>query len=416
MTKPKSNKVQKIVIAVIALSFGLGLVLPQVLDLDQRKTASANSYSQSAIGHRAFVELLRRMGHGVERLTQVRQAQSLNGELLIFAEPPSTYIFDETFDDCADRLSAILLVLPKRLGRPDQSGQKITNSRLISEREVEYILQRFLPMATMLRADSLNFEIDTEWQGRLAGLEPKVDDLQLIRSVDLEPIISSDQGVLVGVTEYRECPFYILSDPDLMATHGLSQGDNAEICLGIVNDVARDSAGVLFDEVSHGFAFQENVWQALLRPPLLIATLHGFLALVLLLWATRGRLGKPLSSGPAIPPGKRYLIDNTVGLLRQGHYDRAMARQYLEQVLSAVAIAFHLNYDDLESRDQKLREIAANKNVPFPLDDWRLVLKRNSRQSNKSDRQIQRIARQTNAWQKEMLHGPGFHSRGSDDS
>ena len=87
-------------------------------DLLPTATVQANAYSQSAIGHMAFVETLRNLGIPVLVSRSDSASKAGPNDLLIVAEPPAEQKDDEYLLGLlkADR---VLLVLPKWVASAD---------------------------------------------------------------------------------------------------------------------------------------------------------------------------------------------------------------------------------------------------------------------------------------------------------
>ncbi len=57
---------------------------------------------------------------------------------------------------------------------------------------------------------------------------------QLVRGDDLQPIVSSERGMLIGELNERGRRIWVLSDPDVISNHGLARGGNAALAVASI--------------------------------------------------------------------------------------------------------------------------------------------------------------------------------------
>jgi len=130
---------------------------------------------------------------------------------------------------------------------------------------------------------------------------------------------------------------FVLSDPDLIANHGLARGDNAGRALGLLSRIPGAGQTVVVDETLHGFEQTPSLWRELFVFPLLSATLQGLLALLMLVWSGLGRFGAPMPTSSTHASGRALLIENTAALLGSaGHSAHSLAR-YLDVTIGDLA-------------------------------------------------------------------------------
>ena len=53
----------------------------------------------------------------------------------------------------------------------------------------------------------------------------------------LIPIVSSPEGILLGELGRADGRVLVLADPDILATHGLGKGDNANLAFRIIDNL-----------------------------------------------------------------------------------------------------------------------------------------------------------------------------------
>lgn len=289
-------------------------------------TASANAFSRSAIGHRAVVEMLRRLDVPVV-VSRHDSAAKASTALLVVAEPDLDSHEPETRELLA--ANSILLVLPKWRGRR-ASGRRswIESVDAVPRNTVERVLRLVSPQGRILRPTGT-----PSWRGGPTGLTPVIADPQLIeRAGGLTPLVETNQGILLGRVMHGEKSVLLLSDPDLLANHGLGKGDNARLVHWLFETHRRGGA-VVFDETTHGFARPPILWRKLFEFPFVVTTLLILLTVAALFSAASVRFGQILPARPSLKSGKATLIDSTVGLLRYGGHGRELLAHYRDTIL-----------------------------------------------------------------------------------
>jgi hypothetical protein len=306
--------------------------------LAEPQSWGADSWSRSALGHRAFVELLRARGRTVLVSRHRTPDRAREGALVALLEPA---VGGEDGDrskavlaDVKSAASRLLVVLPKRNGFPDPLRPRwIGSVRYAPIEEANRILEALSVQGAAIRPPA---SIGA-WKGRLPA--PDLDDPQLLRSKELQPLLSSTEGMLVGELRRDGLHLVILSDPDLLETHGIGRGRNAELVMAIL-DRFEGQPVLVVDETMHGHEIQPSITRELLRFPLVLATLQALFTLGLLAWAAVVRFGRPLAPPSPLRPGKAFLVEHTAELLRAGGHAGEAARAYLqaarEEVLARV--------------------------------------------------------------------------------
>lgn len=290
-----------------------------------------DSYSRSALGHRAYAELLRRLGREVIVSRYRTDAKAADGAVVVLLEPALS-ADDEDDDARRDALSDIdgaatrlLVVLPKRSGFPDPLRPRwVAQAELVPLATPQAVLDALELDGAVTRPDRK----PGAWRGDLPA--PDLEAPQLVRSSDLEPLLETDEGILVGRWRGGDDEGWttiVVADPDLLATHGLGDGDNAAIAVGALE--ALGDGPVVIDETLHGHALQPSLSRELLRFPLALATLHAALAGALLAWIALVRFGRPRAPEPPLAAGKATLVEHTAQLLRAGGHLAHAAQAYL---------------------------------------------------------------------------------------
>ncbi len=302
-----------------------------------RRSVGADSYSRSAIGHFGLVALLREEGEAVLQRRLDRELSQCG--LLVVAEPHAV-------DDEEDRrlgewvasAPATLVVLPKREGIIDATKpQWIERVELLPLAEITDLLTHIGRWADASVPAVERFEQVEGWRLPSGWRPPQLTSpVQLLtRDRDhIEPLIVCNQGVLLG----RIGDVWVLSDPDLIANHGLHQGDNAALALAILRRF-REPGAIVFDETLHGHRLAPSIWQAAAQFPFVLVTVHLLLLTALLLWIANGRFGPVVTVPPPIAAGKQFLIDNVAALLRRAGSYAPSLRRYVRQRVRQAAEA-----------------------------------------------------------------------------
>jgi hypothetical protein len=322
-------------VATISLvaTFGLGAYGEL---LAEPPTFGADSFSRSALGHRALVELVRAEGRTVLVSRHRTADRAREGALTALLEPA---VGGEdggrtraTLADIRSAARRLLVVLPKRVGSLDPLRRGWVQSvRYAPIGEANRVLDALSVRGTAIRpAASVG-----RWRGNLPA--PDLDDPQLLRSDELRPLLSCEQGMLVGELRSDALHLVVLSDPDVLETHGLGRGRNAELALALLDRFGGEPVLVV-DETLHGHEIQPSITRELLRFPLVLATVQALVALGLLAWAAAVRFGRPVAPEALLRPGKVFLVEHTAELLRAGGHAGEAARAYLraarEEVLA----------------------------------------------------------------------------------
>jgi hypothetical protein len=395
-------------IGVGGLSFLCALVLIVFgEDLLPTSTVQANAYSQSAIGHMAFVETLRALGVPVLVSRSDSALKAGPKDLLIVAEPPAEQKDDEHLQDLvqADR---VLLVLPKWAASPDFNNRRWAGQvyRLSSD-NADDVLRI---VASHGSTKVVQREID--WKRNRFGGEASLAQPQLMTADGLTPIIDSNLGVLLGEAEDSYGRLWVLSDPDLISNQGLKRGDNAVIAVGMVQELLPPGGSVIVDEVIHGFRHDPSVWRALFEFPIIIITVNALAAVAVLLWAATGRFGSPVAEERPLKAGKTTLIGNAAGLLQFGGYTAEVLGRYLAVTFADVASRVHAPAQLAGvALDQWLERIGRARQVRGAPAELRREAELATAAGRTDDRRLLHVARDLYRWKREMLHGPGDDSR-----
>ena len=323
--------------AIAAASLGAAAFLGVFGDaLYDPPSFAPDSFSRSAVGHRAFVELLRALGRPVV-VSRHRTADKAGEAVVALLEPrvgpedadPTRNELLSTVDRASRKL---LLVLPKRGAAPDPARPRfVASAGLLPPEDAQRLLDVLEIDARVVRPE----RPAAAWRGALPA--PSLEKPQLVVATGLVPLVASDDGILAGEIRHQDWHTIVLADPDVLATHGLARGDNAALAVALVERLAGGPLPVVVDETLHGFDQQPSIARELLGFPLVLATASSLLAAGLLAWAALVRFGRPKPPEPLLRPGKLFLVDSTAALLRHGGHAGHAAAAYLRAAKDEIA-------------------------------------------------------------------------------
>ncbi|MEM9667840.1 MAG: hypothetical protein AAF950_02870 [Pseudomonadota bacterium] len=314
-----------VLIGVALMSFSAVItLLAWAPDLARNDQAGAHPYSVSAIGYAGLVELLEMRGDtvSISRVEQTIGQFEFDRGLLVLTPPMFSNGIDYETDFIAE---PALIIFPKWFGQTDRRNKRWQSYTDLGSVQGTYsILSSLDENATMERIEPPG-RLNTPWGWFDTEFEEK---LQLIQSDYLIPVVSLPEGQLLS--RIPETSIYLLSDPDLANTFGLSRPGNAELMLVILDDIRFSTDDpIVFDATLHGFVRSRNLLKIVLDIPFVGATLAAVFTMALLGWTALIRFGNPLREDPAFALGKQALTDNTAGLIAMTRRETRMAPGYL---------------------------------------------------------------------------------------
>ena len=399
-----------LLVLVAALSLVTGILFIVLgPELSSPPSFQSDTYSRSAVGHRAFVELLRGLDVPVLAVRSHTAARARSASLLVIAEPDlrgADPARRARLDQMLAQAPRVLLVLPKWYATAEPGGHGwIREAALREDAAVETVLREANPRLSLLYPAAA---LLGPWDGQV-GASPALERPQLAKpDPDLEPLLSSREGVLFGLLPHGRTHLYLLTDPDVIETHGLHRGENALLAARAI-EIAREGTDgpVLFDETLHGFELEPSAWRELFRFPLSLALVQVVISTLVLLWAGMSRFGAPVKAPPAIEPGKRFLVESTADLLlRGGHAPHALER-YLHGTVQDVARGTHAPATLAPAALREwLARVAEARGVRATVGDLEREVAEAAAAGAKEPRRIVAAALSVHGWRKEMIDGP----------
>jgi len=377
--------------------FGSGVSEPE--------SAGNDSYSRSAVGHHVLAELLAELDVSVTVSRHASGHRAGETAILVLAEPnPDTFLgpLGSEVPLMLDSAAVVLLVLPKwDYQEDDDRDSWIRANRPLPAESVARVLQAADDGGSIVRLTGEPGEPTTN----ALGIDPELDAPQLVSPGNLVPLVAYEGGLLLGEVPRDEGILYVLSDPDILANHGIGRGRNAEFIVRTLMDLGAGERPVVIDETTHGHAARPSVWRHLFGFPLLITTLHALLTLGILFWAATGRFGAPESPRVGLMAGKGILIDNTAELLQfTGHATNSL-RRYLEQTVHHAAARLHAPPSRPEALLPWLATIARRRGVTEDLEALDQQIRRLRATRSIGDSTALALARRVHAFKEELLHG-----------
>lgn len=358
-----------ILISVISFS-SLIVLMAFAPDLEDKNSAGHHAYSKSALGYNMAVELLELTGHDVQISRNPDLLNDHWGENLLVLTPSDSHDARELAETDFNRMGPILVILPKRWGEVS-----FTNSRhqaftgLIEPGNIELLLDEIGEGIKVERVPAVS---EVNFDSRTAKASFK-DKTQVLKGELIDPIMTVEGGILFG--RLYGTDIYVLADPELANTHGLTSLDNARLMIDVFDYAARDGVfePITFDTTLHGFERSRNLMRLLFEPPLLGATLFTVATALLLGWTAFIRFGRLPPPKPVFATGRATLIESTAGLFSQTDREYWFAGDYGDLV-RRLAVS-DLGYpDDLTAaqieqiiaRNQERQNAAGKQGNPQP--------------------------------------------------
>jgi hypothetical protein len=292
-------------------------------DMRVGSDGGAHPLSRAATGYSGIVRLIGDMGG--ETLMVRDPAEFTNAALLVVTLAPETDR-QALADLVAQRSYKVtLFVLPKWQTLPLPANRSWVQSTGSLGENASFLLKPLAP---------LKVRAAQQHSGRIRGPLSEAVDMpaprreQYLEGAGMKPLLmdSRDRPILAHVEGTQ---VYILSDPDLIANHGLKDPAVARGALRMLAHLRPNDEPIMFDLTLHGFARTRSLLKLIFEPPFLALTLALFAAALLAGLHAIGRFGPPKREARAIPFGKQALVDNAAGLIRRAGRERRLGERYL---------------------------------------------------------------------------------------
>jgi hypothetical protein len=403
-----SPRVLSVIIAVGILAF-VGMLYLQLFgdSGDPDLEIGPSTYSSSALGHKALLETLRGLGIPVLVSRFKSNEKAGRGSLLVLAEPD----VGETSDALLGTFGNLphgLLVMPKWQGSRNRSKPRwIGDMEPVPGGTVESILKT-TQIGGQPKRLSGTFTVEVPDLGGTIELT----DPQIIVDSTLKPIVTLQDGILIGESRLGSGQQWVLSDPDLISNHGIDEKDNAIVAVSLIERARPNTGVVVFDETIHGLEQRPNLLKSAFKLPFSIVTLSTAVAILLAIWAGMTRFGRPAPDQRALQPGKVTLIRTTANLLRQasrksGTVELILAR-YLRAQIADMLIRVNAPRGLTESQQVAwLDELSNARRLRWRLRPLAEAIEGTKRPGQTDPGRSQRLAAELHAWKQEFLYGLG---------
>jgi hypothetical protein len=240
----------------------------------------------------------------------------------------------------------------------------------------------------------------------------ELTDPQIIVDSTLDPIVTLQDGILIGESRPGSGDQWVLSDPDLISNHGIDEKDNAIVAVSLIERVRPSTGVVVFDETIHGLEQRPNLLKSAFKLPFSIVTLSTAVAILLAIWAGMTRFGRPAPDQRALQPGKVTLIRTTANLLRQASRKSGtvelILRRYLHAQIADMLIRVNAPRGLTESQQIAwLDELSNARRLRWRLRPLAEAIEGTKRPGATDPGRSQRLAAELHAWKQEFLYGLG---------
>lgn len=337
-------------VAVSALAFLVFFVLlAYAPELRNESDGGTHVLSRSAVGFAALRQLMGDTGIPVTVDRGAVPHDSLRAALTVLTPGP---------DNTSKEIRALrfqettLIILPKWLvmGDPLQRD-RVMKVGLLPAKSVSDLLKSLSATTAIAHATGTDTPpFKNIWANAKIFLSPRmapVESLQTLLGPDWEPVVASGKGALLARLSGTE--IYVLADPDIMNTHGLSDLATSATAMSIMRFLRIGDGPVAFDVTLNGLGRGPNLLRAMFAPPFLGATLCAILAAALFGFHAASRFGSPQPPERAFALGKQALVTNSAELIRIMRREPQMAVRYATTTRNLALQALGARRDARES-------------------------------------------------------------------
>lgn len=372
----------------IVLGLGLLSLLATALsvlfgqELKEPEGVLMDSYSDSAVGHRAWVETLQSLGFFVTRHrgADITAARAPMLFLESFPEHPapsgasgaaSPHLEEALIRRFEAGLISIV-VLPKWNTQDGESG---TLDEIAARHLLELAWKAGEPDGVQGSARSepeLHHRTpqDVAWEEEFEGLGRS---FSVVTSALATLSLRGDGATLIGTRSRAlvvertlgSARLLVVSDADLVHSFNIHRGNHAALWVSLLRDALHTDT-VVVDETFHGHLAPNSLSSALGRLPLLPATLHFLLLVILVVVAGARRFGPPVPLPPVYGRGPKEIIRVTAQVFALGRPVAHLVHTYVERVLAELASHAGRKSGGAASTldDRAIDELAARRRIP----------------------------------------------------
>ena len=220
----------------------------------------------------------------------------------------------------------VMIVLPKWRTYARSLSDRVDGARLLDGTTVRVLAREIADDIEIVRPETVG-----PWRNDGVQGEPTLQRPQLVRSASLCPLVSSNEGMLIG----RLCgrpSVIVLADPDLLANYGLWRGDNAVLALSVVERLRAGTGPIVALEATNDLPPSPSIWRLTFSPPFVLITFTAAIAAGVAIWLAAMRFGPPAVEEQERSPGVISLIDVATRLLRDKGDGRRLLQRYTDLV------------------------------------------------------------------------------------
>ncbi len=325
-----------VLVGVIAFSAFITL-LAYAPDLDRDGRCRPNVYSRCAIGFAGFAALVKQNGAPMVISRTKLPAGRTEGLMVVTPEP------DMGADVGALAFGGpILVVMPKWEVSNDPNHPTWGLKQGLIDPEA-------MPKKDLLDTVSVERRTGAPARPRLTGaagspfdgvtLTPgPIASLQTLKANGWTPVITDETGAVV-LAQGPSSRIFLLSDPDLLNTQGLSNLDTFASAVTLLRGLRAADGPVIFDVTLNGYKMERSPLRLMFDPPFLAVTLCFVAAMILAGLQSAFRFGPVRRAQRAFALGKEALTDNSAQLIRLARREPNMAPGYVALTQKAAARA-----------------------------------------------------------------------------
>ena len=305
-------------------------------DLKGGDDGGAHALSRSAVGFAGLVRLLQAENVPVVISRDGQGKRDPNWSLLVLT-PDETTKPSEMANFTAPA-GPTLVVLPKWETAPDDLNSGwVKSTGLVRPADLKTLLASRATVSQAAGSAPVRLTL-TDAPSQPAISTGPIDHLQTLSHQGLTTVATDQTGAAVLVRS-ADSRLYILSDPDLLNTHGLRDLATANAGTSLLLGIRKGDGPVAFDVSLDGLKHSPSLLKLAFEPPFLGATLCLVGAAFLMALHAASRFGAPERTTRALALGKSALAENSAGLIRMAKREPRMAGGYLDLNRGAVAKA-----------------------------------------------------------------------------
>lgn len=357
----------------------------------------ANAFSKSAVGFAGLVAFLRAQDIPV-LISQGLDAEEYEKASLIVLTPGVNNRGAEVL--AVTDIEPQLIILPKWIAAPDPlragwvRNVGLFDEDTIVERLLEPISQASLTQAVGIQSAVLRNGFD--------GSEMKPGPIEALQTISGNQWVGyvTDSMNRTIVARQEGTDIYVLSDPDLMNTHGLKDLGTARAAAAIIQSLRANDGPVIFDVTLSGYKRSPNILRLAFEPPLLGATLCALLAALLMGVHAAMRFGAAQQEARTLALGKQALANNSAALIAMVGREHRIVPRYAAAIRRRVARIVGVPPDTRDDVLNDLLDRQRRRNAPTqPLAG---LMAEAGRAEDAGD--ALRVARKLYRWKRDMIH------------